>query len=96
MIEVSRFHVKGHLSVDEFLAANDRFQRDFAYQQKGLVRRTVARGADGAWLSLTVWRSMRHVEDASLAAETSPVALEFTDFIDPLASVTEYFDELPG
>ena len=96
MIEVSRFHLKGQRSVDEFLAANERFQRDFAYQQKGLVRRTVARGPAGAWMSLTVWRSMRHVEGASLAAETSPVALEFTEFIDPSAIVTEYFDELPG
>jgi hypothetical protein len=88
--------LKGERTVDEFLAANERFQHDVAYQQKGLVRRTVARGADGAWMSLTLWRSRDHAERARLAAEVSAVAREFNDFIDPSTSTTEYVDELPG
>ena len=96
MIEVFRFHLKADRALDEFLAANERYQHDFAHQQKGLLRRTLARGADGAWLSLTLWRSMHHAEGARLAAEVSPVAIEFRGYLDESASTTEYFDELPG
>jgi GH15 family glucan-1,4-alpha-glucosidase len=96
MIEVVRFQLKGGRDVDEFLATNERYQHDFAYQQKGLVRRTVARGRDGAWLSLTLWRSRGHAESARSAAVESAVAVEFIDFLETSASTTEYFEELSG
>ncbi len=96
MIEIVRFRLASDRSVDEFLVTNERYQHDFVYQQKGLVRRTVARGADGTWMSLTLWRSMGHAERARSAAEASAVAREFIDFIDAASTTTEYFDELPG
>lgn len=59
MIEVSKFRLLSDASADVFLEKNADFQQHFVYQQQGLVRRTLASGLDGEWVSITWWRSMK-------------------------------------
>lgn len=57
LIETATFRLVDGVSVDEFLEIDARFQEDFAYQQKGLLRRTTARSDDGTWLVVNLWDS---------------------------------------
>ena len=57
LIENATFRLVEGVSVEEFLKIDARFQEDFAYQQKGLLRRTTARSDDGTWLVVNVWDS---------------------------------------
>ena len=57
LIENATFRLVEGVSVEEFLKIDARFQEDFAYQQKGLLRRTTARSDDGTWLVVNMWDS---------------------------------------
>jgi hypothetical protein len=57
VIEIMRFRLAPGRDEAEFIAADRRLQQEFAYQQPGLVRRTTARGADGDWVVIDLWRS---------------------------------------
>jgi len=96
VIEVTRFRLNDATSVEDFVVVNARYQTDFAYQQVGLRRRTVAPGLDGEWLSLTVWGSKSDVHRANEQAALSEVAKEFEACVDPSTKTVEYFKELPG
>ena len=47
MIEVSKFRLVGDIITEVFLERNADFQQHFAYQQDGLLRRTLASGLMG-------------------------------------------------
>jgi hypothetical protein len=96
VIEVIKFRLNDATSAEDFVVINARYQTDFAYQQVGLRRRTVAPGLDGGWLSLTVWGSKADVHRADEEAVHSKVAQEFESCIEPSSKTVEYFKELPG
>lgn len=62
LIENATFKLADGISVDEFLAVDARFQEDFAYQQKGFLRRTTARSDDGTWLVVNLWDSLESAD----------------------------------
>jgi hypothetical protein len=96
MIEISKFRLIVDTNTELFLERNAQYQQHFVYQQKGLVRRTVASGLDGEWMAITWWRSMQDARDAATAALTAPEASDFNAMLEPTSIVTEYFKELPG
>jgi hypothetical protein len=96
MIEVSKFRLLSDVSTEQFLEKNADYQQRFIYQQEGLVRRTVASGLDGEWVSITWWRSMNDARHSATGALTSSVALELSSLLDTSSIATEYFKELPG
>jgi hypothetical protein len=96
MIEVTKFRLNDATSVEEFVAINATYQTEFAYQQMGLRRRTVAPGLDGQWLSLTFWSSKDDVHRADDQAAHSIVAQAFEACIEPSTKTVEYFKELAG
>ena len=57
------------LAASIVLALDRRLQTEVAYQQPGLLRRTTARGEDGSWLVIQLWRSDAEVERLIAAAE---------------------------
>jgi hypothetical protein len=96
MIEVSKFRLIADIAPEIFLERNAHFQQRFAYQQEGLLRRTVGSGLDGEWIAITWWRSMHDARRSATEVQTSQVAAAFTLMLDPNSVVTEYFKELPG
>jgi hypothetical protein len=96
MIEVSKFRLLSDVSTDQFLEKNADYQQRFVYQQEGLVRRTVASGLEGEWVSITWWRSMNDARQSATGALTSSVALEFGSLLDTSSIATEHFKELSG
>jgi len=96
MIEVSKFRLVGDVATDVFLEKNADFQQRFAYQQDGLLRRTVASGLEGEWVAITFWRSMTDARRSAAEASTSPIAIEFHSLLESGSIEIEYFKELPG
>ena len=96
MIEVSKFRLADGVTQEDFLTKNADYQQRFAYQQEGLVRRTVASGLDGEWLAVSLFRSMNDARRSTTEAMTSPIAIEFNAQLNPTTLSTEYFKELPG
>lgn len=75
LIENATFKLVDGISTEEFLAIDARFQEEFAYQQKGLLRRTTARSEDGTWLVMNLWDS-RESADAPKNVEHCKDVLE--------------------
>jgi hypothetical protein len=96
MIEVTKFRLADGVSAEDFLEKNADYQQHFVYQQPGLLRRTVASGLEGEWLSITSWRSMKDARRSATESLTSPIALEFNALLKPTTTSTEFFKELPG
>jgi hypothetical protein len=96
MIEITRFRLRSGVSEHEFREADARFQAQFAYQQSGLMRRTTARGKDGEWLVVDLWRS--HSEaDASMGRRyDDPNAQAFLGFVDESTLRSSRYDEFEG
>lgn len=46
----------------DLLAASDRFQKEFANEQPGLIRRELVRKSDGEYLDIIQFRSMEDAE----------------------------------
>lgn len=57
VIETLTFRLAAGADEASFLSADARMQTEVYYGQQGLLRRTIARAADGEWLVLTLWAS---------------------------------------
>ena len=77
-----------------FLAADKRLQEEFAYQQPGLLRRTTARGPDGAWIVIDLWRSADDADACAGRWDGDPVAQEFMDLVDRPSVTVERYEPL--
>jgi hypothetical protein len=94
MIEIMSFRLAPDADEEAFLAADRSVQSDFAYHQPGLLRRTTARGADGAWIVIDLWRSESDADaaDARWGGEVSTST--FMSFLDPTTVRTERYTPL--
>ena len=89
IVEIVTFRLADGVDEERFLAADHRVQTEYFYLQRGIVRRTTARGADGGWLVLTFWDS---IEDADSAASALPE--EYASLIDGTTIRTERYSTL--
>ena len=93
-IVVWTFRLKGDVDEAAFLAANERMQTEFVYQQPGFVRRTTARGPDGEWLVIGVWDSQQHAVTAGALANKDPVSRAANAMVDPASVSVKRFETL--
>lgn len=82
VIEIMKFRLAPGGDEAEFLAADRRVQEEFAYQQAGLLRRTTARGEDGGWIVIDVWRSAADAHACASRWDRDPVAQAFMALLD--------------
>lgn len=85
VIETMTFRLIGGADYAAFLAVDKRLQADFAYQQRGLVRRTTARGQGdraGEWIVIDLWRSAEDADASTTRWEHDPTTQEFMSFVD--------------
>lgn len=78
----------------EFLAADARFQEEFAYQLKGHLRRTTARGDDGRWIVISWFDSAESFAAAANATVGLDAVEEMHRFIDFSTHRVETFSTL--
>ena len=81
MFEILTFRLAPGVDEVTFRAIDERVQVEFAYHQRGFVRRTLGRHDDGRWLVLTIWVDA----DSALAAQAhfdeSDLGREFTELV---------------
>jgi hypothetical protein len=94
MYEVITFRLRSGVDEAAFLAADALVQTAFAYQRRGLVRRTTARGDDGRWLVIVVWTSLDEADAAAESFGDDPAGREFLDLVDRDSIVIERFQAL--
>jgi hypothetical protein len=82
VIEILQFRLVPGADEAAFLAADRSVQTEFAYQQPGLLRRTTARGDDGEWIVIDVWRSDADAAAADEGWEQDPATRRFMSFVD--------------
>ena len=75
LIVNATFRLVDGVSDEEFKAIDARFQEDFAYQQKGMLRRTTAKSEDGTWLVMTLWDSAESSDGEKNITEAGKAAL---------------------
>lgn len=89
-----RFRLRPGGDEAAFLAADRRVQEEFAYQQPGLLRRTTARGADGSWIVIDLWRSAADADACDARWEHDPVAQGFMALVDQSSVAVQRFHPL--
>jgi hypothetical protein len=94
VIEIMRFRLPAGTDEAAFLAADRRVQREFASQQPGLLRRTTARGEDGGWIVIDVWRSAADADACDARWEHDKVTQAFMDLLDRSSVAAERYQEL--
>jgi hypothetical protein len=82
VIEILAFNLVEGADEEAFVQADRRVQADFAYQQPGLMRRTTARGEDGSWVVIDLWRSAEDADAADARWSDDAAAAEFMSFVD--------------
>jgi hypothetical protein len=91
VIEIMKFRLRPDGDEAAFLAADRRVQQEFAYQQPGLLRRTTARGEDGSWIVIDLWRSAADSDACAARWERDEVTSEFMALLDrPSVTVERY------
>ena len=99
VIETMTFRLQDGADEAAFLAVDKRLQSDFAYQQPGLVRRTIARGEgdrDGEWIVVDVWWTADLADACARRWDDDPIAQEFMAFVDCKSVDVRRYEDLPG
>jgi hypothetical protein len=94
VIEILRFRLAAGTDEAAFLAADWQVQQEFASHQPGLLRRTTARGADGGWIVIDLWRSVADADACDARWEQDEVTQAFMDLLDRTSVAVERYQEL--
>ena len=95
MLEITRFRLKDGAGTSAALEANAQLQTGFAYQQPGLLRRTVASGETG-WIVIDLWRSAADADACAERWPDDPIVAAFLEFVDGTSVVNERYETLGG
>jgi hypothetical protein len=94
VIEIMRFRLPPDGDEAAFLAADRRVQEEFAYHQPGLLRRTTARGEDGGWIVVDVWRCSTDADACDARWERDERTQAFMQLLDRSSVAIERYQEL--
>ncbi|HEY5023695.1 MAG TPA: hypothetical protein VII76_01850 [Acidimicrobiales bacterium] len=94
VIETVTFRLAPGVAETEFLDADGQAQTEFFYAQRGLVRRTTARGAGGEWLVLTLWGSSDDADASTEAGRHDAAASRWATCLEPSSVATNRYRAL--
>jgi hypothetical protein len=94
VIEIMRFRLPPDGDVAAFLAADRRVQQEYFYRQPGLLRRTTARGENGGWIMIALWRSSADADACEARAEHDKLTRAFWAMLDSSSISVERYQEL--
>ena len=83
IIDVWTFRLAGDVDEGIFLEADRRVQERYMLSHPGFLRRTTARGDDGEWAVIMLWRSRDEAEAPEGALRDDPVVAAFASLLDP-------------
>lgn len=82
VIEVVTFKLRAGVSAAEFTPIDHAVEREHVAKQPGFVSRESAHGADGEWLVIVHWRSVKDADASMATFEKAPAAAPFMSKID--------------
>jgi hypothetical protein len=94
VIEILSFRLAPDADTTAFVQADRRVQTEFAYHQPGLRRRTTARGPDGDWIVIDMWRSEADADACEARWGQDQVTADFMSFLDPASTSTRRYATL--
>jgi heme-degrading monooxygenase HmoA len=94
VIEITTFRLAPHADEHAFLDADRRVQTEVVPNHPGFLRRTTARGDDGAWLVVVLWRSADEADASRRVAEDHPVTRQFNELLDGTSIRTARYSTL--
>jgi hypothetical protein len=77
MIEFAPFTLAEGVDESTLMAASDALQAEFLIQQKGFLKRDLARIADGRWADVLYWDSRESMEQAMQEAANHSAARRY-------------------
>lgn len=94
ILEVLTFRLAAGVDEDGFLRADRQAQTEFLYKQRGLLRRTTARGEGGEWLVVTVWGSAPDADASAMTSHDDAAVARLDSFLDPSSVTTKRYHTL--
>jgi hypothetical protein len=91
MIEIITFRLADGTDEAAFRTIDGRVQVELAYQQPGLLRRTLGR-RDETWLVLQIWATSEAADAASAAFASSSLRAELIAMVDPDSLAVDRFE----
>src|SRR5580765_7064324 len=98
VIETLTFRLRDGADEEAFLAVDQRLQSEFAYQQPGLVRRTIARGQGaqkGEWVVVDLWGDADSADACAQRWDADALAQQFMSFVDKDSVDVRRYEDLP-
>ena len=83
MVETLTFHLVAGADEAAFLYADRRVQTEVVPHHPGFLRRTTARGDQGEWLVVVLWRQEADAEASLRIAEEHDAQRGFMALVDP-------------
>jgi heme-degrading monooxygenase HmoA len=77
VIEIVTFKLKSEVSPAEFAPIDKAVGREHVAKQPGFISRESAHGADGTWLVIVHWRSVKDADASMASFEKAPAAAAF-------------------
>jgi hypothetical protein len=97
VIEIETFLLADGVDEAAYVSADAVVQTDVVYQQRGLARRTTARGgADGRWAVITIWYDIETRDTAAEAAVGHEAERVRRSLMAPNSRRVESYESLPG
>ncbi len=91
VIETHTFRLVDGADIGEFLVADRQVQIELMVRKPTFLRRTTARGVDGHWLVVVVWRSVTEADTARAQVADDPATVAFRALVDrPTLTTTRY------
>lgn len=82
VVEVVTFKLKSGVAAAEFVPIDKAVEREHVAKQPGFVSRESAHGADGEWLVIVHWRSVKDADASMATFEKAPAAARFMSKIE--------------
>lgn len=82
VIEVVTFKLKAGVAAAEFAPIDKALEREHVARRPGFVSRESAHGADGEWLVIVHWQSVKDADASMATFEKAPAAAQFMSKID--------------
>ena len=85
VIETTTFRLAAGADEEAFVALDAQLQCDFAYQQPGLGRRTIARGVgdrSDEWVVVQLWGTLADAEAAEARWREDALAQQYRSYLD--------------